>query len=653
MNIKVLVVDNDLSYLDATARFLEVHDYDVYRAVSLERAQQLFDYTWVHVALIDVRMRDDTDRNDTSGLLLAKDSRYRSIPKIMLTQHPSYEYVREALGPDLEGIVPAVDFHSKLEEPEMLIRVLKQTFEQHVRLNRELTISWNLPLTFPYLVNLIQPEQDKERLLDRAGELEDLFRKLFYASAQITIGRVLKHGTGWLLLEVFAYGDAGNERQYIVSCGKKEQIAEESQRYDKVAPQGAGVGSTVKQQRAETLRFAAIAYMLIGGDLEEMVSFRDYYQRRPADAVVASMRQLYSATLPAWYQSGREQQYGASLSELYARGLGLDVASLAVDALRDRLAAITQRMLAAGLVSWINITADKLILRFANGGTFARANPVAEGYDKRINLDVPVLYGVIHGCMDPDSILVDDAGQTWLIDFTRAGQGLLLQDFIAMETAMKLEMIETLDLQARYLLEQRLLETAKLSDDPSYEGLSPELQRMALAITYIRASAAELAGEQFTSYQVGLFFCALRYVAKFDPALQYTRGRLIPYAHSLLLAAMLYDTFNQPIEQPQKRSLPVLRLDQSNESAWLGDKPIDLTPREYQLLKYLYEREGQLCTRQAITDHLLETNYDMTDESWLNSLVNRLRSKLEPDPDHPHYLLTVRGRGYKLIAAPQ
>jgi hypothetical protein len=411
------------------------------------------------------------------------------------------------------------------------------------------------------------------------------------------------------------------------------------------------VGSTVKQRPAETLRFAAIPYILIGGDLEEMVSLRTYYQSRSADLVVASMRHLYSATLPAWYHSGREQQDGASLSELYARGLGLTKELLATDALRERVKAIAQRMLAAGLVSGIEITADEITLRFANGGTFACANPVAEQYNERINPDVPALYGIIHGCIDPDSILVNGAGQTWLIDFTHAGQGLLLQDFIAMETAMKLEMIETLDLQARYLLEQRLLEPAKLSDLPSCEGLSPELQRMALAIAQIRASAAELAGKEITSYQVGMFFCALRYVATYDPTLQYTRRRLIPHAHGLLLAAMLYDALNKPIEQAQKQLWPVLMLDISNESAWLGDKQIELTPREYQLLKYLYERNGQLCTRQAITDHLLDTNYEMTDESWLNSLVNRLRSKLEPDPDR--YLLTVRGRGYKLIASPR
>jgi ActR/RegA family two-component response regulator len=423
MNKKVLIVDNDLNYLDAIARFFEMKGYIVSRAVSLERAKQLLDYTWIHIVLIDIRMRNDNDDKDVSGLQFAKDPLYHSVPKIMLTRYPSYEHVREALGPNLDGLPPAVDFVNKRDGTESILRALEQTFEQRVRLNRHLTITWNQPLTFPYLVNLIQSEQDNERLLDRASELEDLFRKLFYDSSQITIGRVLKHRTGWLLLEVFAYGEAGNERQFVVSCGKKAQIVDEDRRYDEVVPHGAGVGSTIKQPGAETLRFAATPYILVGGDLEDMISFREYYHSRPAEAVAASLNNLYSATLPPWYHRGREQQQSINLSELYCRGLSLDDTLLAPEALGQRIEAISQQILAAGLVSSIDISADEITLRFANGEPFTCANPVAERYDERINPGAPALSGVVHGSIDPNSILVNAVGQTWLIDFTQARRG--------------------------------------------------------------------------------------------------------------------------------------------------------------------------------------------------------------------------------------
>ena len=72
-----------------------------------------------------------------------------------------------------------------------------------------------------------------------------------------------------------------------------------------------------------------------------------------------------------------------------------------------------------------------------------------------------------------------------------------------------------------------------------------------------------------------------------------------------------------------------------------------LTAKELALLKKLWDSRGNIVT----TDALCETLWDGPMVGYENTLmvhIRRLREKIEPDPSHPRYLLTVRGLGYRL-----
>ena len=72
-----------------------------------------------------------------------------------------------------------------------------------------------------------------------------------------------------------------------------------------------------------------------------------------------------------------------------------------------------------------------------------------------------------------------------------------------------------------------------------------------------------------------------------------------------------------------------------------------LTAKELALLKKLWDSRGNIVT----TDALCETLWDGPMVGYENALmvhIRRLREKIEPDPSHPRYLLTVRGLGYRL-----
>jgi two-component system response regulator RegX3 len=75
-----------------------------------------------------------------------------------------------------------------------------------------------------------------------------------------------------------------------------------------------------------------------------------------------------------------------------------------------------------------------------------------------------------------------------------------------------------------------------------------------------------------------------------------------------------------------------------------------LTNLEYRLLLLLYGHLNKICDKYQIVEAVWGEAYiDQVYDASIEKLVSRLRHKIEPDPANPRYLLTVRGRGYKLV----
>ena len=75
-------------------------------------------------------------------------------------------------------------------------------------------------------------------------------------------------------------------------------------------------------------------------------------------------------------------------------------------------------------------------------------------------------------------------------------------------------------------------------------------------------------------------------------------------------------------------------------------KYVSLTPLEFDLLTELASKPGRVFTRETLLQHVW--GYDhATDSRLINVHVQRLRSKIEEDPENPKIVVTVRGVGYK------
>jgi DNA-binding response OmpR family regulator len=88
----------------------------------------------------------------------------------------------------------------------------------------------------------------------------------------------------------------------------------------------------------------------------------------------------------------------------------------------------------------------------------------------------------------------------------------------------------------------------------------------------------------------------------------------------------------------------VIEPDKRNVS--LKGKTVDLTTKEFDLIYHFAKNPGKVYTRSQLLDIVWGYGHDGY-EHTVNSHINRLRSKIEKDPAHPKYILTVWGVGYK------
>ena len=80
-----------------------------------------------------------------------------------------------------------------------------------------------------------------------------------------------------------------------------------------------------------------------------------------------------------------------------------------------------------------------------------------------------------------------------------------------------------------------------------------------------------------------------------------------------------------------------------------GGKPVDLSALEFKLLGAFVRSRGRVLTRDQLLDAAWGRNVSLNDRVVDNHIVS-LRRKLEPDPEHPRFLINVRGLGYRFDA---
>ncbi|MET3935929.1 response regulator transcription factor [Arthrobacter sp. OAP107] len=89
-----------------------------------------------------------------------------------------------------------------------------------------------------------------------------------------------------------------------------------------------------------------------------------------------------------------------------------------------------------------------------------------------------------------------------------------------------------------------------------------------------------------------------------------------------------------------------VRMDIERHVVSVDGEQVSLPLKEFELLEMLLRNSGRVLTRGQLIDRVWGSDY-VGDTKTLDVHVKRLRSKIEPDPSLPRYLVTVRGLGYK------
>ena len=90
-----------------------------------------------------------------------------------------------------------------------------------------------------------------------------------------------------------------------------------------------------------------------------------------------------------------------------------------------------------------------------------------------------------------------------------------------------------------------------------------------------------------------------------------------------------------------------MRIDLARHLVSIRGEPVNLTRSEFQVLRLLAERPGQVFSRLEIMEELWQSEFS-GDVRACDVHISNLRQKVERDPQEPELVLTVRGVGYKL-----
>lgn len=89
-----------------------------------------------------------------------------------------------------------------------------------------------------------------------------------------------------------------------------------------------------------------------------------------------------------------------------------------------------------------------------------------------------------------------------------------------------------------------------------------------------------------------------------------------------------------------------LKIDLKAQSFFIGDREVEVTPREYSLLKVFMENPNKALSRDELLNKAWGDDF-MGDYKTIDVHVRRLREKIEKDPSNPSYIHTVWGHGYR------
>ncbi len=126
-----------------------------------------------------------------------------------------------------------------------------------------------------------------------------------------------------------------------------------------------------------------------------------------------------------------------------------------------------------------------------------------------------------------------------------------------------------------------------------------------------------------------------------------------PFSLRELLArikAILRRTENKQENKTQTGLVQIgkLAIHFKNYEAYIDDKPVKMSHKEFEILHFLYQKANTTVHRDDLMSEVWGIDYDITTRT-VDNFILKLRQKIESDSNNPHIILTVHGIGYKML----
>jgi DNA-binding response OmpR family regulator len=124
-----------------------------------------------------------------------------------------------------------------------------------------------------------------------------------------------------------------------------------------------------------------------------------------------------------------------------------------------------------------------------------------------------------------------------------------------------------------------------------------------------------------------------------------------PFSLRELLARVKAVLRRTPVETAVQESIKIgdIEIDFATYIAKKKGKPVDMTPKEFEILRYMVHHAQQVISRDDLLKHVWGYDESITSRT-VDNFILKLRKKIEKDPSKPKYIVSIHGIGYKFIA---
>jgi CheY-like chemotaxis protein len=526
---RILVVDDQEEWTEILKHALSAAGFKVDTAHSTKDAVARLEAAPYHLLVLDIRM-EDSDETNVQGMDLLRDLHNSQMgAATYVVMHSAYstpDQMREAFASH-----HVADFLRKEQFRDGLdfLDTVRRVFAERVQSNLDLDITWEQvggaeEAVLNVIVGGERVKRDTPLHALAATELDDLLCRLFHTATSIQVKPLTQGhgGSGVLLVRPFYTDGAG--RQVVVKFGDVLKIDNEGKNYKKYVQPFVGSGrSTAVFDLRRTARLGGIVYSFVGTDVRNFESFESFYHRADAWQIRGALTRLFDDTCGPWYaNAGTLRDH--DLTADYQTLLGFTPEKLE-RAVQEKLKSVQGK--------------DRIRIEPLGDRTFT--NPILAMSDRHLHEATYVC--TTHGDFNEGNILLDEAGNSWLIDFEKTGPGHILRDVAKLDSVVRFQLLgpEDATLDERLVMEEALCKAKRLGEEADLVANvgteNPALLKAYTVVAHLREIARALIarkGSDTREYHIAALYFALG-------TLRYYSLPTIQRQHAILSASLLAD----------------------------------------------------------------------------------------------------------------